>query len=196
MTHTPLLVALVGIPTSGKTEAQNQLSRRNNIRPIDDFATVRRFCGDFFGFTEEEMVSQKGKAEIVTVNGVTAPRRWFLGEMGSIIEQKFGPLAVPNDAIRKTLQLDEQTDPRFRPSGYSFGSVRRLQPRAYAAIPGSLIIEIVRPGVEPTGNVWDEYERDDITHTVLNDDTPEVLGARISEIVSEALYNHTLRRYA
>lgn len=178
----PLLIALVGHPTSGKTEVQNILSVQFATFPIDDFAVVRSFCGELFGFSHEEMTSQMGKAEVVKVGDVEMERRQFLGEMGSLIEKRFGSLTIPNAAIRQVVKNHRY----FVAPAYVFGSVRRIQPRAYKAA-GGLVVEITRPGVGPSGNLWDDYERKDINFTIANDGTLKELEQKVREAFSPYL---------
>lgn len=167
---TPGLIALCGLPGSGKSEIQKILDKKFGYIPFDDGHILRQHCCELFDMSLEDVTTQEGKAGFVEIQGETWQRRKVVGEYGNALEQLFGDLTVPNWAIRSALRdwpsRRLQSDRPLK--GYSFGSVRRSQGRAYRAA-GGLVIEIARPGVAPTGNVWDEYDKGLVTHSYLND---------------------------
>lgn len=166
MNKRPMIIALNGIPGSGKTAVQSVLEKRFKIKPIDDGWLIRRHCMDLFGLTEDDVTSQEGKKRHTVIQGVTWQNRKVLGEYGAILEEKFGALTMPLAALNRC----EQSWPEHQSAwdGYSFGSVRRGQAEAYAGH-GGIVIEIVRPGVEHSGNIWDTYDQRWVNYTFIND---------------------------
>lgn len=178
----PMIVALCGYPKSGKSTVQEILSRRFGLVPFDDGRVLRQHCMELFGLTEEDVTTQEGKARVTEIQGVKWENRKIIGEYGNALESLFGPLTVPNWALKTVFEHWENRPEEVRPGGrfhlrdnglptvmgYSFGSVRREQGKAYRAA-GGFVIEILREGIAPTGNIWDEYDRRLVTHTFYND---------------------------
>ena len=168
MNNNPLIVAICGRPGSGKSSVQSTLERNFGIVPIDDGAVLRNHCIELFGMSVDDVTTQDGKNRVTRIQGVDWQNRKVIGEYGAILEDKFGDLTVPNWAIRHGLEkFDTRTAANANVRGISFGSVRRSQGRAYLQA-GGVVIEIMRPGVEPTGNIWDEYDTSLVTYTYVN----------------------------
>lgn len=166
----PNLIALCGLPGSGKSEIQKILDKKFGYVPFDDGHILRQHCCELFDMSLEDVTTQDGKAGFTEIQGKEWQRRKAVGEYGNALEEIFGDLTVPNWAIRSALRdwpsrrLESERPLR----GYSFGSVRRSQGRAYLAA-GGIVIEVVRPGVKHTGNAWDSYDKDLVSFTYLND---------------------------
>ena len=170
MTTKPLLIALCGRPTSGKSEVQRILMKRFIISPIDDGQILRVHCRELFNLSAADTETQDGKRRITDIQGKPWENRKIIGEYGNILEQKFGNLVIPNWAIRQAHTHWDMLNTAAASHaclGYSFGSVRRGQGQAYRA-QGGLVIEIDRPTVEQSGNVWDLYDPKYVTHTFQN----------------------------
>lgn len=158
----PLLVALCGVPKSGKSEIQKILCEEFNILIQDDGWILRDFGMQLFGLTLEDVTTQAGKMREIEIDGKMRTVRWMLGELGNSLEAKFGEHVIPNWAIRNAI-ADKR--PSF---GHSFGSVRKTQGWAYKNA-GGIVVEIVRPGVELTGHNFDTYDRGAVDFTFRND---------------------------
>lgn len=175
MNNGPILVALCARPKSGKSTIQKFLEEDFGILPIDDGEVLRRHVMELFDLSLEDVTTQQGKENHTLIQGVDWENRKVIGEYGAILEERFGELTVPNWALRQADKLwKEQQENKRNPRGFSFGSVRRNQGKAYNAR-GALVIEITRPGIAPTGNIWDEYEPGWITHRFANDGSLETL---------------------
>ena len=169
MQDKPIIVALCGMPTSGKSEIQNILASNFGLTPFDDGVVLRNHCRELFGLSADDVTTQTGKARCTEIQGTTWENRKIIGEYGNILEMKFGEMTIPNWAIGSAMRDWRKGSEMLNRhnTGYSFGSVRRNQGMAYASIDG-IVLEILRPEVESTGNVWDEYAQEWVTHTYLN----------------------------
>jgi len=163
------MVALCGRPTTGKSEVQRILHDKFGILPFDDGQILRRHCESLFNLSPIDTETQEGKAQHTVIQGVTWQNRKIIGEYGAALETLFGPQTVPEWAVRSA-----QRDLRSRfvsldvlPAGYSFGSVRRDQGITYLNT-GGIVLEVTRPGIEPSGNSFDEYNKAYVTHTYDN----------------------------
>jgi hypothetical protein len=174
-----MIVALCGYPGSGKSTVQEILHRRFGILPVDDGWVLRKHCMDLFGLSEDDVLTQAGKSRTTEIQGTIWEHRKIIGEYGNALESVFGPLTVPNWAL-KTAFEDWETRLRLETSkerpvaaaskviGYSFGSVRRDQGRAYLAA-GGLVVEVNRKVITSSGNIWDDYDKELVTNIFHND---------------------------
>ncbi len=121
---------------------------------------------ELFHLSEYDVSTQEGKKGFTEIQGVSWENRKILGEYGAILEEKFGHLTMPNVALHNALKSWPE-DRKFN-KGYSFGSVRRGQGEAYAKH-GGIVVEIIRPGVEQSGNIWDMYDQRWVNYTFIND---------------------------
>lgn len=161
----PIIIGLNGHPGSGKSTVQDILHRRFKIKPIDDGDVIRRHCRELFGLSLDDTNTQEGKKRHTVIEGNIWENRKILGEYGNLIEETFGQLAIPRHAVREALrQWQTETDCL----GYSFGSVRRGQGELYRNY-GGIMVEISRPGVEPSGNLWDTFDQRWVNYTFVND---------------------------
>ena len=173
-------MAINGRPGVGKSAVQKVLEAQFNIRAVDDGQVIRQHCMELFDLTEEDVTTQDGKRRKIEIEGAEWEVRKVLGEYGADLERTFGSMTVPNVAIRKVRrEIEEQTVDIGAPIGYSFGSCRRDQARAYIDAgdwADVVILEITRPGIELSGNDFDLYDQSLVTHTYYNhrDTLPEL----------------------
>ncbi|QIG69056.1 hypothetical protein EVB77_022 [Rhizobium phage RHph_N1_10] len=160
MTSTPYpkLIALCGNPTSGKSTASEVISELYGHTLADDGLPLRKIAMDYLGLTPEQVFTQEGKLEYVTING----RRWqvreILGEIGNAFEEKFGGDIIP--IMSHNAQPKEQFS--------VFGSVRREQGR-YWKEQGALVLEIINPLAGPSQYEFDTYNPEYADHQIQND---------------------------
>lgn len=172
----PLLIALCGVPSSGKSEVQKILEDGFGIMPVDDGDILRRYTAELLGIHYQDTVTQEGKRRELWVDGQCRDVRWALGEMGDILEAKYGPYVVPDWAIRKALAAwNDFEHTGSDVAGFSFGSVRKQQPWAYKRA-GGLVVEVVRTGTDPTGYGFDLFDRKAVDFVFHND------GATLDEL--------------
>jgi hypothetical protein len=163
------LIALCGVPGSGKSEVQRILHQRNNVQPVDDGWPLRDFAIRHCGARLLDVMTQEGKAQVWEFpGGRRMVMREFLGQMGDAIEAILGPEAIPAMAMR-ALKRERKDFP-----GFSFGSVRRKQGWFYKAQGGATIVEIVRPG-QKNVNDFDLYDRGCVDITITNGGSVEDL---------------------
>jgi hypothetical protein len=146
MSNTPKIIALCGNPTSGKSTASEIINDVYGHELADDGLPLRKIAMDYLGLTADQVFTQAGKLEFVTINGRKWQVREILGEIGNAFEEKFGGDIIPIMSHNA------------RPKGaYSvFGSVRREQGR-YWREQGGLVIEIENPLAGPSKFEFDTY---------------------------------------
>ena len=167
------LVALCGAPGSGKSEVQQILGRTFGCVSIDDGGILREACKALYGFSDDQVKTQEGKASLVEIAGRTVAVRDPIGWIGQHVEEKFGPDFIPLRAIEKARADHAHHDPM---PTFVFGSVRREQGHVYRSRNG-LVIEIVRPG-KSCINDFDHYNPVHATHMIDNDGDLESLRER------------------
>jgi hypothetical protein len=157
----PLYVALCGAPQSGKTTLAEYLAERYGAVVVDDGAVLRDAARALYGLELEDVTTQAGKARIVRVCGKDYTVRQLLGELGNLLEARYGDQVIPE----LTLKRLHARGPHGAPF-YVFPSVRKNQGLTYIDN-GGVVIEVDRPGHVPV-NDFDRYERDLIEDTVFN----------------------------
>lgn len=173
----PRFIAICGNPTSGKSTAQTILHNALGYVPVDDGRPLRDIATKWLGLTEQQVTTQEGKLEMVEINGRPWQVRDVLGEIGNAMEEKFGGDVIPLMAMQHYGLLGE-----ISRGGYSFGSVRREQGHFYRRH-GGMVIEIARPGVEPSGFEFDRYDLNAVNATVWNDGSLQQLEDRLTYAV-------------
>lgn len=163
----PLLIAICGNPTAGKSEAQKILQREYGIVPFDDGRVLRDIAKQLFELTEEQVTTQAGKLEYVEIGGREWQVRDILGSLGNIIEEKFGQQAIPSVSIRRAFEHWSDNKETTFHCGYSFGSVRKTQGKSYRQHDG-IVVEIVREGVGPSKYDFDQYDPSYVSLTIRN----------------------------
>lgn len=152
----PHIIAICGNPTSGKSEVQRILATKG-VYPIDDGEPLRRFAVDSLGLLPADVRTQEGKLRATAILDRDWEHRKLLGEFGKKLEELFGPDIMPFMATRKL-------DPNV---SYSFGCVRRKQGWFYKRL-GGVVLGIERPGVKPSGNDFDEFDKTAVDHWIPN----------------------------
>ncbi|MBO6509168.1 MAG: hypothetical protein JJ979_11950 [Roseibium sp.] len=182
-TSLPRLIAIVGIPQSGKSEVQKILHKDYGVQPVDDGHPLRQFAMDHFGLAWEDVHTQEGKKLYSMINDASWQNRKALGELGACIEKTFGEWIMPWMAVQKLPDV----------GSFSFGSVRRSQPLFYKKH-GGVVIEVSNPLARPTGNEWDEFDRSAIDYTIINngqirglprEESLEDLRQKVDEVVTQ-----------
>ncbi len=159
---TPKIVALCGKPGSGKSTAAELLKEAYGYKIVDDGLPLRKMAMDYLGLTEDQVFTQDGKLEMVSLNGRDFQVREILGEIGNAFEEKFGGDIIP------FMSLNQMQDGEH----YVLGSVRREQGHFWAD-QGALVIEIDNPEAEVSKFEFDRYSTAAVQHTVLNDGLTE-----------------------
>lgn len=165
----PRYIAFCGIPKSGKSLAQEILLENYGVKPVDDGAILREFAMQNLGATRDQVHTQEGKASLAfwpngdpmidARDGAHMTWRRVLGLLGNQLEAMFGKYVMPMTACAR---VSREAGP------FSFGSVRRDQGRYYQDN-GGVIIEIVNPLAQPTGNEFDEYDASIVDWRINND---------------------------
>lgn len=153
----PHIIAICGHPGSGKSEVQKFLREEYGVVPVDDAEPLRQFAIDNLGMTFEDVTTQDGKGRITRILDTDWVNRTALGMLGAALEELFGNDIMPWMATR-------DLDPA---KSYSFGSVRMRQGHFYRR-KGGMVLEVIRPGVQPSPKHFDQYDERAVTHVVLN----------------------------
>lgn len=161
-------IALCGYPKSGKSEIQKILTQEFGIIAVDDGRVLRDAARKLFGFTEQQVTTQEGKKEKVTICGKEYEVRKVLGEVGNLLEGYFGDQVIPECTV-KALEEQWAEHPHNENLTFSFGSVRKNQGNTYHANRKGVVVEIKRPGVEWSGNDFDLYDQSLVDCTFVND---------------------------
>jgi hypothetical protein len=109
------------------------------------------------------------------------PVRRVLGELGLLLENRYGEYFVPD----RTLASLDAAHPEGAPPS-SFGSVRRGQAVPYKRR-GGVVIEIRRPDRPTPKEIFDEYDRSLVDVVVLNVVDPEDLPGSAERLRAEAI---------
>lgn len=165
MANSPKLIALCGQPGSGKSTVQEILERRLGIKAFDDGYVIRQHCRELFGLSRDDVYTQDGKKRQTEIQGKLWENRKILGEYGAMLEHTFGRNTVPSWAVQAALLNWDVDQHNFQ--GYSFGSVRRGQGEVYRNY-GGTVVEIVKPDVEHSENIWDNYDQRWVSCTFEN----------------------------
>lgn len=134
----PYFIAINGYPDAGKSTVQKYLFERYDYFPVDDGRVIRDTAMAWFGWSEEMVNTNAGKAMRVTVLGKDTVVRTELQQIGLYFERRFGDHIVAEATLRHLPQGKAR---------YSFGSVRRTQAAVYKRH-GGLVMAIRRPATE------------------------------------------------
>lgn len=144
------LIALCGWPKTGKSTIQKMLQEEYNYSPQDDGRMLRDAAMTLYNLTEWHVSTQEGKASKVSILGEEHTVRYLLGNLGDILEERWGNQFIPEAAIKKFLSTN--------PTGLaSFGSVRKNQGISFKKH-GGLVIGIRRDGIESPINQFDHFD--------------------------------------
>lgn len=179
----PRYVALSGNPTSGKTTVAEILRDKYGYTIADDGQFLREIGKAHFGLTHDQVYTQAGKLETVTINGAEMTVRDVLGRIGNGFEHEFGADVIPEISFRGI-------DPTKR---YVFQSVRREQGFFYRKR-GALCLEINNPLAGPSPYEFDRYNAASChltigNHFLANGLDPVTARARLAETLSVAVEN-------
>ena len=155
----PHIIAICGLPGSGKSEVQKRLSSKGII-PIDDGAPLREFAINNLGLTVADVYTQDGKLRTTRLLNKEWQHRQLLGDLGVQLEAMLGENIMPFMATRKL----------WTHQSYSFGSVRRRQAEFYKSL-GGFVLGVRRPDVEPSPYEFDQFDESLIDMWIENDST-------------------------
>jgi hypothetical protein len=164
MSVKPPFVALVGAPHVGKTTMAEWLVERYGAKFEDDGRPLRRAIPELFealGVYPTNCYTQEGKDKIIDVNGTSYTVRQLLGDVGNMIEEKYGQDILPYLAIKK-IERSFGSNNLF----HVFASCRKRQGEFYLKR-GGIVVEIKRPDCESV-NDFDRYEPRFVSHTIHN----------------------------
>lgn len=175
----PKHIAVCGMPKSGKTAIAGILSSHFNYLPIDDGLILRRAAPIIFGFNDEYPYSQFGKSQSVDTPAGEQEVRKILGDLGNLLESHYGESMMPWAAMREAQKfVDKHLGARF-----VYPSCRKTQGKYYKEA-GGLVIEVIRPGIEPSVYEFDQYDPTYIDHTIHNDGTLQDLEKSVAAFIN------------
>lgn len=157
-TRLPHLIALVGLPGSGKTEVQRLLETRHGAVLVDDAWPMRQFAIRHLGLAFDDVTTASGKSRSTEICGRVWGHRVLLGQIGRKLEELFGEDILPWIATRD-LKPEES---------YVFASVRMGQPWFYRRL-GGVVVEVVNPLVTAPAYAFDDYDAAAAQHRIEND---------------------------
>lgn len=157
----PRFIALCGNPKSGKSLVQEILHKTYGVKPVDDGWPLREFAINNLGLDYEQVTTQEGKKEWITILGRTWQVREILGELGNRLEAMFGAHIMPFMAVAS---CGKRTGQHF-----SFGSVRRDQGLFYKSLDSALVIGIENPLAGPSPYEFDQFDRSTVDVWINND---------------------------
>ncbi|MCP1540083.1 AAA family ATPase [Methylorubrum extorquens] len=155
----PRYIALCGNPGSGKSTVQEILRANYGVEPVDDGFALRKIAVEQFGLTWDQVMTQEGKRETVTVAGKAWIVRDLLGQLGNRIEDLLGPHGIPFLSERQVAD---------KPGCFSFGSVRRDQGRFYQDR-GGVVIGVRSPKAGPSEFEFDRFDEACVDLWIDND---------------------------
>lgn len=154
----PRFVALCGNPLAGKTTAAEILRDNFGYQIVDDGLALRLIAMHHLGLTADQVFTQAGKLEVVTINGRDWVVRKVLGEIGNAFEEKFGADVIPEMAMRALPSIGR----------FVFASTRREQCGYYRSM-GALVLEIENSLAGASIYEFDRYNRAHAHATVANE---------------------------
>lgn len=146
--HIPRYIALCGNPGAGKSTVQQILHEKHGVQPVDDGHAIRAIAVEQMGLTWDQVRTQEGKRETVTIAGKDWIVRDLLGQIGNHLEALLGPHAMPFLAERQVAD---------KPGSFSFGSTRRDQGAFYRERQG-VVIGIRSPKAPPSRFEFDRFD--------------------------------------
>ena len=169
--------ALCGAPQAGKSKVQKLLGQQYGITAIDDKRGLRDAAKILYGLSEDDVSTQSGKSRIVTVGDKDMTVREVLGKLGEYLEK--------NDPLHFARMARRQAEENHPGQAVSFGSVRMQQGQLFQD-KESLVIEVLRPGIEPK-NAFDKYDKSLVHVTLINDFDPQDRAASSRRLEAEII---------
>lgn len=160
----PRYVAICGFPETGKTTLAEFLVQRYGAELVDDGAVLREAAQVLFGASWQDVNTQEGKRSTRTVCGVDYTHRALLGDLGTMLEDKYGEQFIPERTIAR-LEAQPARETVKLPF-HVFASVRKTQGITYHKN-GGIVLEVLRPGTRAVYD-FDRYDRDLVDHSLLN----------------------------
>ncbi|CCG43265.1 hypothetical protein [Magnetospirillum molischianum] len=157
-------IALCGWPKSGKSEVAQILEEEFGAITVDDGRALRDAGIVLYGLTEWHVSTQEGKASFVEVCGQKVQVRQLLGDLGQMLEDRYGEQVVPEMALRQVKKMREL---RSDTDLFVFPSVRKTQGLAYKRA-GGVVVEVVRSGVQPSPYAFDRYDAGLVDYSIVN----------------------------
>lgn len=171
----PIIIALCGVPKSGKSLVQELLHEHWGVIPWDDAYILRQHISDISGLSLESLTTQEGKASKSIIGDVEWEHRKVLGEYGNVLESMFGDQIIAHIACRHIHKHFVSQGAKMglherHGCVYSCASVRKNQGVTYKNN-GGVIVEVLRNSASATGNEFDLYNRDIVDLTIENHST-------------------------
>lgn len=167
----PTIFALCGWPKSGKDEVARVIQKYTNGKHVDDAMPLRQAAPILFSFDPSYPFSQDGKSKkITTADGRKHEVRQLMGDLGMMMEEKYGDQFIPRSAVLacEVYKVTENVE------NFIISSCRRNNGKTYKENNG-LVIEVRRPGVGPSEYEFDKWEEDFVDCVIVNDGTIEQL---------------------
>lgn len=173
----PIIIALCGVPKSGKTLVQQLLHKHWGVVPWDDGDILRQHLVEISGLPIESFTTQEGKSSQSVIGDVQWEHRRALGEYGNALERMFGDQIIAHIACRRIFEhfLSQGANLGLharKSCVYSCASVRKNQGVTYKSN-GGIVVEVLRDSAADTGNGFDLYNRDIIDLTIENHTTSQ-----------------------
>lgn len=167
------LVAVCGSPHAGKdtfVDALLEFYGKSATR-VDDGLPLRRATAALFDIPLEDCLTQEGKAKALATPLGDETVRKAIGDMGKALETRYGEFCTPFLAMRSVEQA-RAANPDLKL--FVFSSVRMRQPWFYRER-GAVVIEVHRPGNEPSPYDFDQWDKNSVHLRIINNGTVEEL---------------------
>lgn len=161
-------IGLCGVPRCGKSTVAEMLADEFSGVIIDDALILRQAVPILFGIDISEPFTQEGKAKEYFVCGRRMTVREMLGELGEFLESRYSPDLKTMRAVNYALKAYPSAPFYILPS-------LRLDQGLFLKTLGGVVIEVVNPRVQPTGNGFDEYNKSFVDFQIINDTSLEDL---------------------
>ena len=154
-------IALCGAPLAGKSTVAGILSDIFGYQIIDDKAPLRAAAMELYGLTYDQVSTQSGKSQIISVGGREMTIRKALGELAKFHERAYGNDFFAIQAIEKARAIDPDGKKTF-----VFPSVRMRQGWAYKSA-GGVVVEVKNPATSIAYD-FDDYDQAAVDGVIEN----------------------------
>jgi hypothetical protein len=172
------LIGICGWPGAGKDEVAQTLQASFGYRVVDDGACLRNAAPSLFGFDPSLPFTRQGKGEFVDTPSGSKTVRDILGTLGNLVEAEYGSHFMPFMAVRSAKLDNAQTGH----NNFVFPSVRKSQGQFYKD-QGGIIIQVSRPGLEPSSHQFDKWDAANVDVFIENDGSLEDLARSVGIVV-------------